>query len=64
MNGKGKKSCYIAKEETDNESKSNDEEVVNVTVKEDYDEDEKNVRNFLSTPLRICDNGLTTSYVL
>lgn len=34
---KGKKSCYISKEETDNESDSNDEEVVYVPIKEDYD---------------------------
>jgi hypothetical protein len=37
---KGKKSCYIAKEDTDNESdKSNDEEVVYVVVKDESDEE-------------------------
>ena len=37
---KGKKSCYIFEEETDNESESNDDEVVYVAMKEDYDKDE------------------------
>lgn len=32
---KGKKSCYIAEKETDNESESNDDEVVYVSIKED-----------------------------
>ena len=38
---KGNKSCYIVEEETNIESESNDEGVVLVAMKEDYDEDEK-----------------------
>ena len=38
---KGKKSCYIVEEETDTKSKSNDEEIVYIFMKENYDEDEK-----------------------
>ena len=38
---KGKKSYYIFEEETNNESESNDEEVVYVAMKEYSDEDEK-----------------------
>ena len=39
--GKGKKSCYIAKEENDNDLDDNDEEVVYVAMKDDSKEDEK-----------------------
>ena len=35
------KSCYIYEEEIDIESKSNDEEVISVSMKEDSGEDEK-----------------------
>lgn len=38
---KGNKSCYIIEEEIDNESTSNDDEVVYVAMKEDSNEDEK-----------------------
>ena len=40
---KGKKSCYVAKERTKRESKSNDDEVFYIAMKEDFDEDEKTI---------------------
>lgn len=58
---KGMKSCYITKEETDNESNSNDEEVVCVSMKKDYDEDGKIVLiSFVSKGDRqIIDSGFS-----
>ena len=37
---KGKKACYIAQEETTDESKEHDEEVIYVAMRDDFDEDE------------------------
>ena len=41
MDEKGKKSYYISKEENDNEYESNDDAVIYVSMKDDFDENEK-----------------------
>lgn len=63
--GKGMKSCYIVEEETKNESKSNDDEVGYVSMKEDSDEDEKtSLISYVNKSKRqIIDSGWSTRMI-